>query len=134
MIFFQNLVGEMAKKGITRKDFSEVLGVEYTTIRNKMNGKTEWLRSEMIKIRDVFFPDLEIEFLFKKFGKRGRFWFPISAKRAGRVKKYINLILKIWAKLVKILMFACIFLFYIIYYVSKIKIKFKFFMRIGKCI
>jgi lambda repressor-like predicted transcriptional regulator len=63
---FENLKAEMARKGITIMDISRDLDFVYETLRNKFNGKTDWLRSEMIMIRDKYFPDKTLEYLFQK--------------------------------------------------------------------
>lgn len=64
---FENLRAEMARKCLTMADLStdKDLDLSYETIRNKFNGKTEWLRSEMFKIQNKYFPDKSIEYLFK---------------------------------------------------------------------
>lgn len=65
---FENLVSEMARKKITMMDLSkdEELNLSYTTLRNKFNGITDWLRKEMWIIKKKYFPDKTIEYLFKK--------------------------------------------------------------------
>lgn len=63
---FENLRAEMARIGITIKDISRDLGYVYETLRNKFLGNTEWARSEMFAIKDKYFPDKSIEYLFKK--------------------------------------------------------------------
>jgi len=61
---FINLKIEMMKKGITVKALSEKIGVSSKTYSNKMNGSSEFTRKEMYTIRDEFFPDKSIEYLF----------------------------------------------------------------------
>lgn len=63
---FDNLKAEMARKGITMKDISRDLSYVYETLRNKFNGTTEWSRSEMFYIKNQYFPDKSVEYLFKQ--------------------------------------------------------------------
>jgi len=63
---FENLKAEMARKGISIMDISRELNYVYETLRNKFNGNTEWSRSEMFAIKNKYFPNKSIEYLFKK--------------------------------------------------------------------
>lgn len=63
---FENLKAEMARKGISIMDISRELDYVYETLRNKFNGNTEWSRSEMFAIKNKYFPNKSIEYLFKK--------------------------------------------------------------------
>lgn len=59
-----NLEAEMKRKGISRLDIANHLNVSYSTIHSRFNGNSDWLYCECIKIRDTFFPDLELDYLF----------------------------------------------------------------------
>ena len=61
---FKNLKAEMARQGITLVKIAEDLQLSYESIRNKFNGKTEFLRSEMLKIRNTYFPSCTLDYLF----------------------------------------------------------------------
>ncbi len=65
---FENLKAEMARKNLTILDLSKdkELGISYTTLRNKFNGITEWVRKEMWIIKHKYFPDKSIEYLFEQ--------------------------------------------------------------------
>jgi len=63
---FENLKAEMARRGISIMDISRELNYVYETLRNKFNGNTEWSRSEMFAIKNKYFPNKSIEYLFKK--------------------------------------------------------------------
>ncbi len=65
---FENLKAEMARKNLTILDLSKdkELGISYTTLRNKFNGITEWVRKEMWVIKYKYFPDKSIEYLFEQ--------------------------------------------------------------------
>ncbi len=62
---FPNLRAEMARKNIKPKKLANILGISYDSIINKLNGKTDFTRSEIFKIRDTFFPGLKLEYLFE---------------------------------------------------------------------
>lgn len=59
-----NLEAEMKRKKISRRDIAELLGVSYRTIHSRFNGESEWSYSECVKIRDEYFPDMELAYLF----------------------------------------------------------------------
>lgn len=65
---YENLKAEMARKSLTIMDFSKdkVLDLSYETLRNKFGGKTDWLRSEMFTIKENYFPDKNLEYLFEQ--------------------------------------------------------------------
>lgn len=63
---YKNLEAEMVRKGISKKDLSESLNVRYATILDKMNGNSRFFYDEALKIKEIFFPDLTIEYLFEK--------------------------------------------------------------------
>lgn len=61
-----NLAAEMARKSITRYDLAELLNISYGTAVQKVNGNYEFSVAEAKKIKDHFFPDLALEYLFSK--------------------------------------------------------------------
>lgn len=61
---FKNLEAEKARNRVTNKDFSETLVLSLSTINNKMTGKSEFTRREMITLRDKHFSGLSLEYLF----------------------------------------------------------------------
>lgn len=65
---FENLLAEMARKKLSMMDLSKdkELDLSYTTLRNKFNGDSDWLRKEMFIIKKKYFPDKSIEYLFKQ--------------------------------------------------------------------
>lgn len=62
---FRNLLAEMSRSRITRHDIAACLGVSEKTARNYINGisKISWF--DTLKIRNTFFPDLSLEYLFE---------------------------------------------------------------------
>lgn len=62
---YNNLLAEMARLKLTRIDLAKGLGVRNATVADKINGKYSFTLDEAFKIRDQFFPGLDIEYLFK---------------------------------------------------------------------
>jgi plasmid maintenance system antidote protein VapI len=63
---FKNLRAEMAREGITVKKMAETLNIPVNTLRDKIKGRTEISLSLAFTIRELFFPDIDIFYLFKK--------------------------------------------------------------------
>ena len=66
----KNLLAEMARSGIRVQDIQNLLGCTERTVRNKMDGKTEFSVNEAFKIRNALFPGLRIEYLFADKGQK----------------------------------------------------------------
>lgn len=60
-----NLRGEMARQGIKGKDLADLLDVRLPTIYDKMNGKYGFTFDEALKIKNHFFPESNLEYLFR---------------------------------------------------------------------
>jgi len=60
-----NLLAEMAKKNIKKKDIAQALDIDNKTLWNKLNGVTQFKATELLAVRDTYFPDCDIEYLFK---------------------------------------------------------------------
>ena len=63
---YLTLIGEMAKQKVTRRDLSDLLGIHWNSITNKIGGESDFSVTEAIKIRDRYFPEWEIENLFRR--------------------------------------------------------------------
>jgi plasmid maintenance system antidote protein VapI len=61
---YKNLAAEMARYDITTKMIADCLGVNERTVRNYLSGRTQISWPDVIKIKNEFFPDLEISYLF----------------------------------------------------------------------
>lgn len=59
-----NLEAEMKRIGVTRQNIAELLGLTYRTIHSRFSGVSEWRYSECVKIRNTYFPGMELEYLF----------------------------------------------------------------------
>ena len=63
---YPNLNAEMARKGIKRKDLAVLFAGNPNQVTAKLNGKIGLSLKDCEKIRDTFFPDLTIDYLFKR--------------------------------------------------------------------
>jgi plasmid maintenance system antidote protein VapI len=62
----RNLRAEMARKGITMVDIANFLNLRYATVNDKVNGKYRFYYDEALKIKQRFFPNQSLEYLFEK--------------------------------------------------------------------
>jgi len=62
---FKNLRAELARSGLKTIDLANYINVSPKTVRNKLNGVSEFTLSEITKIAELF-PGLEISYLFDK--------------------------------------------------------------------
>lgn len=60
----KNLQSEMKRNGVSNSDIKNLLGCSDKTVTNKLNGKTDFTIPEALKIHEVFFPELRLEYLF----------------------------------------------------------------------
>lgn len=63
---FRNLRAELTRKGINFVEFSEAVGMKYTTFRKKLTGKSEFNLNEMSAIKKALGNDFTLEYLFDK--------------------------------------------------------------------
>lgn len=63
---FVNLIIEMKKKKVSQMDLAKLLGISQNSVCQKINGESDFKSEEMFAIRDTFFPNLTLEYLFKK--------------------------------------------------------------------
>lgn len=59
-----NLQIEMERHGVTNRDIARLLRKTERTIRDKISGRFDFSVNEARKIRDAFFPNVRIEYLF----------------------------------------------------------------------
>lgn len=60
-----NLKAEMARKNIKQEEISKALGLSKRALGNRIQGNVAFKLPEAQLIRDTFFHDLELEYLFK---------------------------------------------------------------------
>lgn len=61
----KNLEAEMVRLRISRKDIANLINCSYRTIHARFNGENSWTYDECVTIRDEFFPDMSLEYLFQ---------------------------------------------------------------------
>lgn len=61
----RNLEAEMKRIGISRSDIADTLNVSYRTVHSRFNGESEWSYADCIKVRNKYFPDMTLEYLFQ---------------------------------------------------------------------
>lgn len=62
---YKNLKAELKKNNITALSIAKFLNVRSATIYDKINGKYRFYYDEAKKIKETFFPELPIEYLFE---------------------------------------------------------------------
>lgn len=63
---FPNLHAEMARCNITATDFAKVIHKTNRSIRDKIGGQGDFTLTEVCAIRDAFFPEMTLEYLFMR--------------------------------------------------------------------
>jgi len=66
----QNLIAEMARFGVTSADVSAAINCTEKTVQNKIAGRSQFSVREALEIRDTFFPNMKIEYLFSQSADR----------------------------------------------------------------
>lgn len=63
-----NLEAEMKRKKISRMYLAKTIGCSYRTINSRFSGESRWVYDECVTIRDQYFPDMELKYLFPYCG------------------------------------------------------------------
>ena len=63
---YSTLIGEFAKAHISYVDVAKALGITRDTLRFKLMGKRPITMQEAFDIRDLFFPEKSLEYLFSR--------------------------------------------------------------------
>ena len=61
---YVNLEAEIARKGVAKKEIAETLGVRLATVYDKLKGKYPFTLDEALKMKDKYFPEFTLEYLF----------------------------------------------------------------------
>lgn len=61
---YANLEGELRKKKITRQKMAKDMNLNVSTISRKLTEEGRLKLKEAYEIRDLYFPDMQIEYLF----------------------------------------------------------------------
>ncbi len=64
-VYFPMLEAEMGRRGIQKEHFRQLLGIDYSSVSQKVNGHRKFLLDEAIHIQEAFFPDVSINELFR---------------------------------------------------------------------
>lgn len=62
---YANLIGLIAIRKIVKSQIAAAMGLNRSTLENKLNGKSKFTLSEMFFIQQKFFPDISEEELFE---------------------------------------------------------------------
>lgn len=62
----ENLKEALRQKHITVDMVATLLGIHRNTASSKVNGTTEFTVQEALMIKDSFFPEYELSYLFQK--------------------------------------------------------------------
>lgn len=63
---FLNLEYEMKKLGYDSASLSELLKISRKAATNRLSGKTAFVLEEILKIKETWFPEKSLEYLFEK--------------------------------------------------------------------
>lgn len=65
---YSRLAEAMKKKNVTTTQIANLLGCRIATVSDKINGVVEcgFYFDEAVKIKKVFFPEYDIEYLFER--------------------------------------------------------------------
>lgn len=63
---FRNLDAEITRSGTNLKEVSKVIKISYDSMINKTTGKNEFKLSEMETIRDRYFQNMSLDYLFQR--------------------------------------------------------------------
>ena len=62
---FRTLRGEMVKAGLSVSQLASKVNISEKSLRNKLNGVTEFTWNEVLEIRKIVSPNMQLEDLFK---------------------------------------------------------------------
>jgi len=60
-----NLKAEIARKNISRREVRTLLGISEKAFNNKLSGLNEFTFRQTLRIKNTYFPDLDLEYLFE---------------------------------------------------------------------
>ena len=61
---YGNLKAEMGRKDIPIEEVSKLLGIHRNSVANKVNGRSRFTVDEAKVVKEAFFPNLSIDYLF----------------------------------------------------------------------
>lgn len=63
---YRNLEAEIARHNVSKEDLAHTINKSYQTITLKLNGKYPFTLDEAFEIRDKYFPNCSMGYLFEK--------------------------------------------------------------------
>lgn len=66
---FPNLNAELRRKGLQRKDLAVCFKDRIPSVSDKLNGKSKIHWEECVAIRNKFFPEHKLDYLFDESGE-----------------------------------------------------------------
>lgn len=63
---YKNLMEILSRKSITNKAYVDFLGISEKTVRNKLQGKTDFTISEAMKTCSIVCPEFKMEYVFRE--------------------------------------------------------------------
>lgn len=63
---YPNLKEALARKDISQREIAAHLDIHENSIRNKISGSSSFSIEEAFKVKDRFFPDYDLKYLFRK--------------------------------------------------------------------
>lgn len=63
---YLNFYKEMKARNLNQFTVADKIGITRESLNNKLNGKTDFKAQELFDIKEHFFPDLTLEYLFEK--------------------------------------------------------------------
>lgn len=76
IVIYPELVGELAKRGLTKSAVAKGIGISQRTFYSKLTGRTDFTLSEVNAIHARFFPDMNKDSLFSRVA-------PLETRRGG---------------------------------------------------
>jgi len=61
---YKNLLAEMSRSGVSKEDIAKCLGLAGSTIWARFRGEPAFTVVEAVKIKNEFFPNLTLDYLF----------------------------------------------------------------------
>lgn len=61
---YSNLIESMKVNKVSQTQIADLLNLRQATVSDKINGNSKFYFDEALKIKKVFFPSYELEFLF----------------------------------------------------------------------
>lgn len=60
----ENLLYEMSRHEVSPHRIAVLLGIEDHVVVSRISGDTEWIYKDAVLVRDTFFPECSLDYLF----------------------------------------------------------------------